>query len=87
MLEKIGVTQYDITNPLVTNFWIANHANIVGKQKDLEKRVLDLLNNNNKEDAVKLLNTFTSGQAYKTLYHARRLLRLLQDSTNNVPIW
>lgn len=87
LLEKIGVTQYAKTNPMVANFWMANHANIVEKQKDFEKRVLDLMNSNKKEDAVKLLNTFTSGQAYNTLYNGRRLLTLIQDSTKNVPIW
>jgi len=79
MLQKVGDPRYDLTYPILNNFWTANHANIVVKQKDLERRVVDLMNKNNKEEAVKLLNTFTYSQADNTLYHARRLLKLLQD--------
>jgi len=87
MLQKVGDPQYDLAYPTVNNFWTANHANIVGKQKDLETRVIDLMNKDNKEEAAKLLNTFTYSQADNILYHARRLLRLLQDLTKNVPVW
>lgn len=87
MLQKVGDLQYDLAYPMVNNFWTANHANIVGKQKDLERRVLDLMNKDNKEEAMKLLNAFTCSQADTTLYHARRLLRHLQDLTKNVSVW
>ena len=87
MLQKVGDPQYDLAYPTVNNFWTANHANIVGKQKDFETRVIDLMNKDNKEEAAKLLNTFTYSQADNTLYHARRLLRLLQDLTKNIPVW
>ena len=72
---------------MVNNFWTANHANILQKQKDIERRVLTLMDHHKKDDAMKLLNKFTYSQADTTLYHARRLLRLLQDLNKNVPIW
>ncbi len=87
MLQKVGDPQYDLAYPMVNNFWTANHANIVEKQKDIERRVLDLMNKGNKEEAVKLLNAFTYSQADTVLYHARRLLKLIQDLNKNVSVW
>ncbi len=86
MLQKIGDLKYDLNYPMVNNFWTANHANILQKQKDIERRVLTLMDHHKKDDAMKLLNKFTYSQADTTLYHARRLLRLLQDLNKNVPI-
>ncbi len=87
MLQKVGDPQYDLAYPTVNNFWTANHANIVEKQKDIERRVLDLMNKGNKEESVKLLNAFTYSQADTALYHARRLLKLIQDLNKNVSVW
>ncbi len=87
MLQKVGDLQYDLSYPTVNNFWTANHANIVGEQKNIERRVLDLMNKGARDEAMKLLNTFTYSQADATLYHARRLLELIQDLNKNVSVW
>ncbi len=87
MLQKVGDTQYELAYPSLNNFWTANHANIVGKQMGFEKKVTNLLNKNNKKEAVDLINKFTYSQAANTAYHARRFLRLFQDATETVPVW
>ena len=87
MLQKVGDTQYDLSYPMLNNFWTANHANIIGKQMGFEKKIIDLLNNNNREEAVELINKFTYSKASNIAYHARRLLKLLQDSTKTVQVW
>lgn len=87
LLQKIGDASYDQVCPQILNFWTANHANLVHSKNALEEKALGLLKQGKKAEAIALINTFTYGQADQTLYHANRMLRLVQDQTKNVPIW
>ena len=81
-LQNIGSLNFDIISPLVNNFWTANHSTIVNKQKAIEKRVIELFKNDNRQKGIDMLNSFTYSQAETTLYHARRLLNKVMTNTN-----
>jgi len=76
-LQSSGNKNYEKFAPLINNFWTTNHQSITQQQNTLESKVVDLLNNNKKHAAIKLLNTFTNSQAETTLYHAKRWLNLI----------
>lgn len=78
-IQIIGTQYFDKVSPLVNNFWTANHAEMINKQKLVEKKVLEYFNSGNKQKGMDLLNTFTYAQAQTTLYHARRLLKLVSS--------
>jgi dipeptidase len=81
-IQNIGTKYFEKVSPLANNFWLANHSQIVAKQKRVEKKVLEHFKSGNKQKGINLLNTFTYAQATTTLYHARRLLKLVSTVNN-----
>jgi dipeptidase len=68
--------------PLVNNFWMDNHHKVVNKQKQIEKKVIFLINKGEKNKAIDLLSKFSQSQSEDSLHHAKRLLDLIKNSSD-----
>jgi dipeptidase len=79
-LQLAGDRDYEKFYPLVKNFWAAHHASVTVRQQHIEGKVLSLIRDGSKDEAVALLRTFTFNQAQDALNQARHLLELVQPS-------
>ncbi len=79
-LQLAGDRDYEKFYPLVKNFWAAHHTSVTVRQQHIEGKVLSLVRDGSKDEAVALLRTFTFNQAQDALNQARHLLELVQPS-------
>ncbi len=77
-LQIAGDSDYDKSYPLVKNFLDEQHALVTAQQQIIEKKALALIRNSNKDEAIKLLRTFTFNQARYALNHTQHLLEHVQ---------
>ena len=75
-LQLAGDRDYEKFYPLVNNFWIAHHALVTVRQQHIEEKVLSLIRDGSKDEAVALLRAFTFNHAQDALNHAQHLLEL-----------
>lgn len=87
LIQKYGDTNFDELYFNLKNYWISYHANILLRQFKIEEKAIQLLEDDKKEEAIKLVNSFTFSEAQNILEQARFQLRHIQGITGNLPIW
>lgn len=87
LIQKYGDTTFNTVYPMLKSFWLTYHANILIRQNMIEEKAMKLIQDNKKEKAIKIINSFTFSEAQNMLQQARFQLRHIQDITGNVSIW
>jgi dipeptidase len=87
LIQKYGDTNFDTIYLNLKNYWLNYHANILLRQSRIEEKAIQLFEDGKKQEANKMINSFTFSEAQNILEQARFQLRHLQEITGNIPLW